>query len=158
MIFIIAALALNACDAVKKASRETEPAERVFNAANEAMTRGDNAAAIDLYYKILEKYPDFKQYRADSLYRLGVLLFRSERFEESEKILGIFIIKYKNHEKIKDAYEKLLYIYTREKKDPAKALKIREIYEKKYGKSGAVEIADRSEKILSGPLSGSYGS
>jgi len=152
-LFLLAVL-LSGCGT---APSDIEQPEKLFNAANEAMTRGDNAEAIELYYRIVEKHPDFREYRPDALYRLGALLFRAERFEESEKILHLLANRHKNYARIKDAYEKLLYIYTRETKDSLKAKKIREIYEKRYGRSGATRIADRTEKILNKPLSGSFG-
>ncbi len=110
----------------------TESPERLFNLANEAMIKGDKNIAIELYYKILERYPDFKKYKSDILYRLGMLLFKSERYEEAEKIFQQLITKYKNYSKIKTVYEKLIYIYIQELPDPGKAQKIKEMYKAKF--------------------------
>lgn len=125
-----------------------ETPERLFNMANEAMIKGKNTEAIDLYYRLIEKHPEFKTYRADALYRLGTLLYRAERFEEAEKILSMLAVKYRNYVEIRVVYEKLLYIYAREFRDNARAKKIREIYEKRYGKGKVLLDADKTERIL----------
>ena len=73
--------------------------ERIFNMATEAMVKGDDAVAIELYYKLVEDYPAFKKYRKDILYRLGNLLYKTERYEEAERIYRTLSTKYKNYKK-----------------------------------------------------------
>jgi tetratricopeptide (TPR) repeat protein len=138
------------------AQPQGETGEHIYNTATEAMIKGNNTDAINLYYELIQKHPEFRDYRADALYRLGTLLYRSERFEEAEKILGMLANKYKNYPEIRAVYEKLLYIYVRELKDEGKAKKIRQIYEKRFGKSQVLEDAAKTEQILN--TSGSGGS
>jgi tetratricopeptide (TPR) repeat protein len=139
-----------------KANPDGETAERLFNTANEAMIKGNSTQAIELYYRLIEKHPEFRSYRADALYRLGTLLFKAERFEEAEKILQMLANKYKNYPQIRTAYEKLLYIYVQELRDNKRAKKVREIYEKKFGKSRVLENADKTENILNTSGAGGF--
>lgn len=125
-----------------------ETPEHLFNTANENMVKGNDAAAIELYYRILEQYPDFKDYRADVLFRLGSLLFRMERFEEAEKAFRLLADKYGGYPEIRKAYERLLYIYVQEFHDDKKAAKIRETYVKRFGDSEVLEDIDRTTAIL----------
>ncbi|MCX7699039.1 MAG: tetratricopeptide repeat protein [Candidatus Goldbacteria bacterium] len=126
----------------------SESPERLFNLANEAMIKGENNIAIELYYKILERYPDFKKYKPDILYRLGILLFKSERYEEAEKIFQQLITKYKNYPKIKNVYEKLIYIYIQELPDSAKAKKIKEIYKTKFKVGNRLDEIEKTSILL----------
>jgi len=149
-VFFVLLLLLYSCDFLtpKESKEQTESPERLFNLANEAMIKGENNIAIELYYKIVEQYPEFKKYRADALYRLGVLLFKSERFEEAEKVFQQLITKYKNHQRIKNVYEKLLYIYIQELPDSNKADKIKTIYKSKFKNTDKIEEIERTSVLL----------
>lgn len=127
----------------------SESPERLFNLANESMIKGEKDIAIELYYKIIEQYPEFKKYRPDILYRLGILLFKSERFEEAEKIFQQLITKYKNYPRIKNVYEKLIYIYILEIPNPTKAEKIKEIYKTKFKGNGKFDEIEKTTILLS---------
>lgn len=140
-----------------KQGQNAESPEHLFNTATEAMIKGNSTEAIDLYYRLVQNYPEFKEYRADALYRLGMLLFKAERFVESEKILGMMAGKYKNYPQIKAVYEKLLYIYSRELSDGNRANKIRQLYEKRFGKGQVLENADKTERILNAAGAGGSG-
>ncbi|HPD18591.1 MAG TPA: tetratricopeptide repeat protein [Candidatus Goldiibacteriota bacterium] len=126
----------------------SESPERLFNLATEAMIKGEKDIAIELYYKIIEQYPDFKKYRPDALYRLGTLLFKSERFEESEKIFQQLITRYKNYPYIKDVYEKLIYIYIQELPNPAKAENIKKVYKSKFKESRKFKEIEKTAALL----------
>jgi tetratricopeptide (TPR) repeat protein len=126
----------------------SESPERLFNLANEAMIKGEKDIAIELYYKIIEQYPDFKKYRPDALYRLGTLLFKSERFEETEKIFQQLITRYKNYPYIKDVYEKLLYIYIQELPNPGKAENIKKMYKSRFKGSRKFEEIEKTATLL----------
>jgi hypothetical protein len=134
-----------------------ETPEHLFNTANEYMIKGDNTAAIELYYRIVEEYPDFKEYRADVLYRLGTLLFRLERYEEAEKVFRMLADKYRDYGEIQKTYERLLYIYVQEFHDSNKAGKIREIYEKRFGNSEVLQDIDKTVTILNNQGAGASG-
>ncbi|MCE5300881.1 MAG: tetratricopeptide repeat protein [Spirochaetia bacterium] len=131
-----------------KPAPEGHTPEGLFNSATEAMVKGDDAAAIDLYYKLVEDYPEFKKYRADALYRLGSLLFKTERYEESEKTLRLFAAKYPSDARVKKAYECLLHIYMQELLDEAKAKKIRDLYAQRFGGSPTLQDIDKTMQVL----------
>ena len=138
------------CDYFSPAEQKetSESPERLFNLANESMVRGEKDIAIELYYKIIEKYPDFKKYRPDALYRLGILLFKSERYEEAEKIFQQIITRYRNYPRIKNVYEKLIYIYIQELPDTAKAEKLKEIYKTKFKAGGKFDEIEKTTILL----------
>ncbi|MCX8093133.1 MAG: tetratricopeptide repeat protein [Candidatus Goldbacteria bacterium] len=150
LIFIIFLCLVSGCNFLTQSEERemSETPERLFNLANEAMIKGEKEIAIELYYKILEKYPDFKKYRPDVLYRLGILLFKSDRYEEAEKIFQQLITKYKNYPKIKNVYEKLIYIYIQELPDPAKAEKIKEIYKTKFKVGNKLDEIEKTSILL----------
>jgi tetratricopeptide (TPR) repeat protein len=125
-----------------------ETAEHIFNTANEAMIKGNDSDAILKYYSLIEHHPEFKEYRADALYRLGTLLYKNERYEEAERALGEIADRHKDYQEIQKVYERLLYIYVQAVPDKNKAKKIREIYEKKFGKSEVLENMDKTVQIL----------
>jgi outer membrane protein assembly factor BamD (BamD/ComL family) len=125
-----------------------EAPEAIFNKANDAMVKGEYSTAIELYYQLLSNYKDFKKYRDDILYRLGLLLYKTERYDEAEKVLTNLINKYKNYKKIKNAYIMLLYIYLQEFKDEAKANKIKELYEKNYGADDFIQNMNKTLVLL----------
>lgn len=145
-----------ACLAVIAAScgRESAPAvgespEHIFNIATEAMVKGEDAAAIELYYKIVEKYPSFKkEYRADAMFRLGSLLYKAERYDEAEKILEMFIARHKGHSGVKKAYEILLSISVSVTGNNAKAGRLKSEYAKLFGDSEKVRSIERTMAML----------
>jgi len=150
-VLFVFLLFLYSCDflAPKESKEQTESPERLFNLANEAMIKGENNIAIELYYKIIEQYPEFKKYRSDTLYRLGTLLFKAERFEEAEKVFQQLVLKYKNYPRIKNVYEKLLYIYIQELPNSDKAEKIKEIYKLKFKNADRIEEIEKTSVLLS---------
>src|SRR6056297_1495529 len=109
--------------------------EKIFNRANGFMSKGDYAKAIKYYYVLAEERGDFSAYMDDVMYRLGLLLYKTERYSEAEKILRGFAEKYRNHKGLKNAYEMLLRVYVHELDDEKRAEKIRNLYEKRFGKS-----------------------
>ncbi len=125
-----------------------ETPEHIYNMATDAMTKGEDAVAIQLFYKVTEEYPNFKKYRADALYMLGQLLFKTERYDEAEKTFSTLISKYKKYQKIDKAYEYLIYIYTEEFNDNEKAKKIRDLYAKEFGTDRTLTNIDRTMDLL----------
>ncbi len=145
---LFALLLMSACTQMKEAGGDT--AEHIFNMANEAIARGDEAVAIDLFYKLNQDYGAFKKYRADVLYRLGTLLYKTERYDESEKVLSMFVSKFQQDARLKKAYEMLLYIYMQETHDEAKAQKVRDQYAGKFGNNPTLKQIDKTMTVLSG--------
>ncbi len=126
-----------------------ENPERIFNLATEAMVKGEDAAAIELYYKIVENYPAFKkEYRADAVFRLGSLLYKAERYDEAEKIFDMFIVKHKGHKGVKKAYEMLLTISVSVTKNSAKAAKLKAEYSKLFGDPEKIKSIERTMTML----------
>lgn len=123
--------------------------ESIFNMATDEMMNGNDALAIDLYYKLVDYYPDFSKYRADSMFRLGTLLYKTERYDEAEKIFGLFADTYGNDSRLKMVYEKLLYIYMQEFHDEERAQIIRNLYANKFKKSEVLSEIDRTINVLS---------
>lgn len=133
----------------KAAPSGADTPERIFNTATEAMVKGDDAAAIELYYQITEGYPNFKkEYRADALFRLGKMLYRAERYEEAEKNLETLIAKHKNYSGLKQAYEMLLQINISVTKNSAKAAALKAEYKKLFGDYEKIKAIDRTIGIL----------
>ncbi len=122
--------------------------EKIFNRANGFMSKGDYAKAIKYYYVLAEERGDFSAYRDDVMYRLGLLLYKTERYSEAEKVLRGFAERYRNHEGLKNAYEMLLRIYVQELEDKKRAGKIRNLYEKRFGKSIKLQTIDRTIALL----------
>jgi|GEM_PF-1135225 hypothetical protein len=122
--------------------------ESVFNEATESMVKGDDPGAIVLYYKLLNDYPSFKKYRADTLFRLGTLLYKTERYDEAEKTFVIFSEKFDGDDRLKTAYEKLINIYVQEFHDDARAQKIRDLYAAKFGGTPTLQAIDKTIKVL----------
>ncbi len=110
-----------------------EAPESIFNKANNFMVKKEYSLAIELYYKLLNEYQNFKKYRSDVIYRLGFSLYKTERYDEAEKILLLLLNKYKNYPKIKNAYIMLIHIYIQILRDEEKALKLLNIYKKEFG-------------------------
>lgn len=134
----------------KKAPGEgSQTPENIFNMATEAMVKGNDALAIDLYYKLVDSYPDFKKYRADSLYRLGTLLYKTERYDEAEKAFAQFAARFKNDPRLRKVYEKLIYIYMQEFHDEERAQEVRNLYAKKFGASPVLKNIDKTMNVLS---------
>lgn len=125
-----------------------EAPETIFNKANDSMVKGEYSIAIELYYQLLSNYKNFKKYRDDILYRLGLLLYKTERYDEAEKVLTNLINKYKNYKKIKNAYIMLLYIYLQEFKDETKADKIKKLYEKQFGADDFIQNMNKTLALL----------
>ncbi|HDQ26248.1 MAG TPA: hypothetical protein ENN43_05820 [bacterium] len=145
--FLLSAFVLSAaCGGNAPAGAENP--ERIFNAATEAMVKGESVIAIELYYKLLNDYPGFKKYRAEILERLGGLLFDSEQYEEAEKILGRYVSEYRNHKGIKKAYERLAFIYMQVMKDSARAERINAVYNKRFKGSETAASMDKTLAIL----------
>src|SRR5450759_5379025 len=130
MIYIlIAAAAVTAASGCQKAAAATDKSpENLFNLATEAMVKGNDAMSIDLYYKLIDSYPDFNKYRADSIFRLGMLLYKTERYDEAEKTFVLFAEKFKNDGRLRTVYEKLIYIYMQDFHDENRAQGIRDLY------------------------------
>ena len=131
--------------------RAPEPvtsAESVFNAATEAMVKGDDPSAITFYYSLVNDYPSFKKYKSDIYYRLGTLLYKTERYDEAEKIFVIFSVKFSGDDRLKKVYEKLINIYVQEFHDDAKAQKIRDAYAKKFGGTPTLQAIDNTINII----------
>jgi len=122
--------------------------EKIFNRANGFMSKGDYAKAIKYYYVLAEERGDFSAYMDDVMYRLGLLLYKTERYSEAEKILRGFAEKYRNHKGLKNAYEMLLRVYVHELDDEKRAEKIRNLYEKRFGKSIKLKTIDRTIALL----------
>ncbi len=122
-----------------------EPPESIFNRANNFLAKKEFSLAIELYYKLLEEYKDFKKYRADIIYRLGFSLYNTERYDEAEKILLLLISRYKNYSKIKNAYIMLIHIYIQVLKDESKSKKLLDMYKKEFGED---EIFNEMNKTL----------
>lgn len=148
IVFLYFFFGCNYFDSIEQKEISESP-ERLFNLANESMIRGKKDVAIELYYKIIEQYPEFKKYKPDILYRLGILLFKSERFEEAEKIFQQLITKYKNYPRIKNIYEKLIDIYIHEIPNQTKAEKIKEIYKTKFKGDGKFNNIEKTIILLS---------
>jgi tetratricopeptide (TPR) repeat protein len=150
-IFIIAAAAVmfvcSSCSAGGGNNRRETP-EHVFNMANKALSQGDDAAAIDLFYRLEQEYPGFNKYGADILIRLGTLLYKTERYDEAEKTLAVFVSKYRQDNRVKKACEMLLYIYIQETHDGVKAQKMRDFYAKSFGDSATLMEIDRTRSVL----------
>ena len=130
------------------APQQAQSPESVFNSATEAMVKGDDPGAIALYYRLVNDYPDFKKYRADTLFRLGELLYKTERFDEAEKTFVIFSEKFGDDERLKTAYEKLINIYVQELHDDARAQKIRDLYAQKFGGTPTLQAIDKTIKVI----------
>lgn len=127
ILFIL--ILFNSCE--KKVPGEAP--EAIFNRANNFMAKQEYSLAIELYYKLLDEYQDFKKYKADVIYRLGFCLYKTERYDEAEKILLLLINRYKNYSKIKNAYVMLVHIYIQVLKDESKAKKMMDMYKKEFG-------------------------
>jgi tetratricopeptide (TPR) repeat protein len=125
--------------------------EAIFNSANSSMSQGDYVRAIELFYSLYERHPDFKTYRCDVVFRLGYLLYKAERYDESEKILTDYITKYascKPVENMKKAYIILISIYIQELHDDAKADRLRAEYVRLFGRDSFINNIDRTLMIL----------
>lgn len=147
LAIVIAAAAIFGCQ--KSYPPGEQSPETVFNLATEAMVNGNDALAIDLYYKLVDSYPEFKKYRADAVFRLGTLLYKTERFDEAEKKFALFAVKFKNDGRLREVYEKLLCIYMQEFHDEERAQKIRDLYAKKFKESPVLKDIDKTIKVLS---------
>ncbi len=144
LVSVVCVLCVSGCD-----FKNTQPTpESVFNAANTAMLKGEDQIAVELYYKLLKNYPTFKRYKPEILSRLGNLLYKTEVYEEAEKILQILVSKYPRYKDIDKAYEELLYIYVEENKDKAKAKIIRDAYARKIGNPTALTDIDRTIALM----------
>jgi hypothetical protein len=132
----------------KSAVEAGKTPESIFNMATEAMVENNDALAIELYYKLENSYPDFKKYRPDVLFRLGNLLYKTERFDESEKIFSVFASDYKDDARLKAVYEKLLCIYMQEFHDETRAQTIRDLYAKKFKSSPVLKEIDKTMNVL----------
>lgn len=145
----VAALAICAAGCAAKAP--TQSPEAVFNSANAAMSQGDYAKAIELFYTLYERYPQFKTYRCDVVFRLGYLLYKAERFDESEKVLVDFIKNYAQcqpRENLKKAYIILISIYLQEIYNDAEANRLRDEYIRLFGRDNFIKDIDRTVMIL----------
>jgi tetratricopeptide (TPR) repeat protein len=134
------------CTPVKEASGDTP--EHIFNMANEAMSKGDDAMAIELFYKLDQQNSGLNKYRSDLVFRLGTLLYKTERYDEAEKALGRFVSRYPDSPDVKKALEMLLYIYMQELHDEARAQKIRDVYAKKFGDSPTLKQIDKTKTVV----------
>ncbi|MFP4467036.1 MAG: tetratricopeptide repeat protein [Candidatus Goldiibacteriota bacterium] len=126
-----------------------ETPERLFNMATEAMYAGDDMLAIELYYNLLENHPKFKYGRDEALFRLGNMLYKTGRFEESEKTFSRLLDEYPGYGRSQRVYEKLLHIYVHEYNDEAGAQKIRDAYAEKFGAGATLKKFDKTVSILS---------
>jgi hypothetical protein len=140
-----------------RAPEPVDSAESVFNAATEAMVKGDDPSAIMLYYSLVNDYPSFKGYKSDIYYRLGTLLYKTERYDEAEKIFVKFSEKFGGDSRLKNVYEKLINIYVQEFHDDAKAQKIRDAYAKKFGGTPTLQAIDNTINVLQSEDSDSAG-
>lgn len=129
------------------AAYAAESAEAIYNRANAQAASGDNAAAIDLFYRVIEDYPSFA-YKSDALYRLGTLLYALERYEEAERVFNVLAGKYKNYKYIDKVYEKLIHIYAEVYPDNAKAEAVRNKYKKQFGRTPVLTAIDKTLTIL----------
>jgi len=125
-----------------------ETPEHIYNMATDAMAKGEDAVAIQLFYKVTEQYSDFKKYRPDARFMLGQLLFKTERYDEAEKVFTDIVSKYKKYSKIDKVYEYLIYIYSEEFNDNEKAKKIRALYAKQFGQDTTLANIDRTIELL----------
>jgi tetratricopeptide (TPR) repeat protein len=148
-ILIAAAAAAAGAGCQKAAAEQYKSPENLFNLATEAMVKGNDVLSIDLYYKLIDSYPDFNKYRADSIYRLGMLLYKTERYDEAEKILALFAAKFKNDDRLRNVYEKLIYIYMQEFHDEQRAQSVRALYAEKFKESPVLKDIDKTINILS---------
>lgn len=124
-----------------------ESPEAVYNRANEQAAIGDFATAIDLFYRVIEDYPKFT-YAADAMYRLGNLLYRTERYEEAERVFNALAGRYKNYRYMNKVYEKLIHIYAEVYPNDAKANAIRDKYKKQFGTTPVLTAIDKTLTIL----------
>jgi hypothetical protein len=147
-LFVVLAAALFFLSCGSRAPQQAQSPESVFNSATEAMVKGDDPGAITLYYRLVNDYPDFKMYRADILFRLGELLYKTERYDEAEKTFVIFAEKFGGDERLKAVYEKLINIYVQEFHDDARAQKIRDLYAQKFGGTPTLQAIDKTIKVL----------
>ena len=150
-VILAAALCLAAagCQKTPSAADLNQSPETVFNMATEAMVKGNDALAIDLYYKLDKSYPSFKKYRADTLYRLGTLLYKTDRFDEAEPVFAKFAEKCKDDDRLRKVYEKLIEIYVQDLHDEDKAQAIRDLYAKKFKESPVLKQIDKTMNVLS---------
>ncbi|PKL92534.1 MAG: hypothetical protein CVV21_01900 [Candidatus Goldiibacteriota bacterium HGW-Goldbacteria-1] len=135
------------CAVFAAAVYAAESPEALYNRANEQAAIGDSAAAIDLFYRVIEDYPKFT-YAADAMYRLGNLLYRTERYEESERVFNALAGKFKNYKHLDKVYEKLIHIYVEVYPDNAKADAIRDRYKKRFGITPVLTAIDKTLTIL----------